>query len=258
MFRQRLRTLLEAEEHGTAQFLRDTGLDRSALSQFLNPESDRLPRAEALRRIAAARGISVDWLLGLENAPEGRQEIRSSLMVERAEGPDGSTPVEAWRREAAGLKLRYVPTLLPDLLEQSGIGGAGEALLGDADLDDTDVEIAMPLQRFEALALGGGIWRGTRAQERRRKISAMAHLARAHYPTLRVHLFDARKTFAPAFSVFGRSRVALYLGESYLVLTGRENIRLFTRLFDGLVRAAVIGPDRVHATLAEIAEDVRT
>ncbi len=244
-----------------AQFLRDAGIDRSALSQFLDPGSDRLPRAEALRRIAEARGVSVDWLLGLENAPDGRQQITPSLMIEKARGEGDATPIEAWRREAAGLKLRYVPSLLPDMLltrseEEGAHGGAGESLLGDAGLEDTDVEIAMPIQTLEQLAEGTGHWRDVPAAERRQQLAHMACMTAWHYPTLRLHLFDARATFAPAFSVFGKSRVAFFLGESYPVLTGPEDIRTFTRLFNGLVRASVIGPDRADKTLSALADTV--
>ena len=70
-FRERLKSLLGDERGGVAAFLRDTGIDRSALSQFLDPAVDRLPRAETLRRIAEARGVTADWLLSLSNAPDG-------------------------------------------------------------------------------------------------------------------------------------------------------------------------------------------
>src|SRR6056297_909582 len=70
-FRDRLRAILAEHSGGTAGFLRETGLDRSALSQFLDPASDRMPRAETLRRIAEARGVTTDWLLSLTNVREG-------------------------------------------------------------------------------------------------------------------------------------------------------------------------------------------
>lgn len=262
VFRERLKHLLDTERRSTAQFLRDTRIDRSALSQFLDPGIDRLPRAEALRRIATARGVSVDWLLGLENAPEGRQEITPSLLIEQAQGVDGSTPLDAWRAEAAGLKLRYVPSLLPDMLlafeGEETPGGAGETLLGGAGLDDTDIEIAMPVQTLETLADGVGLFHGMAPEIRRRQLSHMAAMAADHYPTLRLHLFNGRSTFAPPFSVFGKSRAAIYLGDTYLVMTGPEHIRTFTRLFDGLVRQAAVGPDRVDRTLTDLARKVET
>lgn len=261
VFRERLRRLLDTEEQSVAQFLRDTGIDRSALSQFLDPTIDRLPRAETLRQIAAARGVSVDWLLGLENAPEGRQEITPSLLIEQARGVDGSTPLDAWRSEIAGLKLRYVPSLLPDMLllafdDEEPHGGAGETLLGGSGLDDVDIEIAMPIETLEDLAEGSGVWRGMAPEKRRHQLSHMAALAADHYPTLRLHLFNARTTFAPPFSVFGKSRVAIYLGDSYLVMTGPDQIGTFTRLFNRLVRQSIVGPDRVDRALADLAQTV--
>ena len=105
-FRSRLQTLLGDERGGVAAFLRDTGIDRSALSQFLDPGVDRMPRAETLRRIAEARGVTADWLLSLSNAPEGRQEVAPSVQIESAEAPGGGSPIDQWRREAAGMKLR--------------------------------------------------------------------------------------------------------------------------------------------------------
>jgi hypothetical protein len=73
------------------------------------------------------------------------------------------------------------------------------------------------------------------------------------YPTLRLHLYDGRKTFAAPFTVFGRIRAAIYLGEAYLVVTSADQVVALSHLFDKLVRLAVIGPDRVHATLADLA-----
>ena len=44
-FRERLQSLLGDERGGVAAFLSYTGIDRSALSQFLDPRVDRMPRA---------------------------------------------------------------------------------------------------------------------------------------------------------------------------------------------------------------------
>ena len=48
------------------------------------------------------------------------------------------------------------------------------------------------------------------------------------YPTLRLHLFDGRAAFAAPFTVFGRIRAALYLGEAYLVVTSTEQVAALT------------------------------
>jgi transcriptional regulator with XRE-family HTH domain len=269
-FRDRLQILLGDERGGTAAFLRDTGMDRSALSQFLDPAVDRLPRAEALRRIAEARGVTADWLLSLSNAPAGRQEVAPSVQIESAESPGGGSPIDQWRREAAGTKLRYVPSAIPDMLglaedepdepqpDSPALAGQPERVLGGFRLGDMDIEIAMPVQTLRDLANGTGLWEGVRPGLRRRQLAHMAAVCSEAYPALRLHLYDGRTTFAAPFTVFGRIRAALYLGEAYLVVTSNEQIAALTRLFDNLVRRAIIGPDRVHELLAELAASAVT
>ena len=201
-FRERLQILLGEERGGVAGFLRDTGIDRSALSQFLDPRVDRLPRAETLRRIAEARGVTVDWLLSLSNAPEGQQEVTPSVQIESAEAPDGGSPIDQWRREAAGMKLRYVPSSLPDMLglaeDAPGAAraraGQPENVLGGFRLGDMDVEIAMPVQtlqrpRRRAPASGAGAAPACAAASSRHMAATCAEA----YPTLRLHLFDGRR-----------------------------------------------------------------
>jgi transcriptional regulator with XRE-family HTH domain len=263
-FRERLQALLGEERGGVAGFLRDTGIDRSALSQFLDPRVDRMPRAETLRRIAEARGVTTDWLLSLSNAPEGRQEVTPSVQIESAEAPGGGSPLEEWRREAAGMKLRYVPSSLPDMLgladdgpEDEARTGQPERVLGGFRLGEMDVEIAMPVQTLEDLAGGTGLWSGADARLRRRQLAHMAATCAEVFPTLRLHLFDGRTTFAAPFTVFGRIRAALYLGEAYLVVTSTDQVAALSRLFDNLVRRSVIGPERVHETLYALAEAAR-
>jgi hypothetical protein len=84
----------------------------------------------------------------------------------------------------------------------------------------------------------------------------MAATCAESYPTLRLHLYDGRETFAAPFTVFGRIRAALYLGEAYLVVTSTEQVAALSRLFDNLVRRAVVGPERVHDTLHALARSV--
>jgi transcriptional regulator with XRE-family HTH domain len=279
-FRERLRTLLGDERGGVAAFVRDTGVDRSALSQFLSPEIDRLPRAETLRRIAEARGVTVDWLLALTNAPTGVQQVAPAVQIEQVQDPAGGSPLDRWRHEAAGMKLRYVPSSLPDMLHLAPEGEGGPAtpdaapdatpdatpdartgqpenVLGGFRLGDMDVEIAMPLQTLQDLAEGTGLWRGTGTTLRRRQLAHMAETCAEAYPALRLHLYDGRATFAAPFTVFGRIRAAVYLGEAYLVVTAAEQVGALTRLFDNLVRRSVVGPDRVHEALAALADSVR-
>lgn len=263
IFRDRLHSLLAAEPKNFARFLADTGIDRSALSQFLDRGHVRLPRAETLRNIAVARGVSVDWLLGLENAPEGRRSLSSSLHVEQSEEGRRS-PLEAWRAEVEGQKLRYVPSLLPDMLnlelQTEGVvgetdirGSTYENMLGGMMPEDMDIEISMPIQTLHNLAEQGGHWRGTSPHLCRRQLEHMAQVCEVAYPALRLHVFDGNQVYSSSFTVFGKKRVAVYVGEAYLVLTGQEEIRAFVHRFDVLIRNAIVSPDQTGALLADLA-----
>lgn len=263
-FRDRFRQIVAAETDGLSGFIRDIGIDRSALSQFLDPRHDRLPRAETLRRIAEARGVSVDWLLCLENAPEGRQTLSTSYQIESASSEDGSSPLERWHAEAEGHKLRYVPSRLPDMLEMPSPSvhdgpdipdqnAENENVFGGLDLEDRDIEIAMPIQIVEDLALQRGAWRDTPAERCRAQLEFMAHTCRTCYPGLRVHLYDGALVFSAPFTVFGKMRAALYIGGSYLVITTPEQVRGFVKRFDFLVRQSIVNPDVVHETFLRLA-----
>lgn len=260
MFRDRLKQMLAAETGSLSAFLRDTGIDRSALSQFLDPSIDRLPRAETLRRIAEARGLSVDWLLGLENAPEGRQSVAPSFQIEQARD-ERTSPLHDWHKEADGHKLRYVPSSLPDMMqlhpasEGSDMRGTGsENVLDGLAPSDMDMEIAMPVQTLQDLATQSGLWRGADPDECYRQLMHMAKVCDDRFPTLRLHLYDGVASYSAPFTVFGKLRVALYIGDAYLVLTGREQINAFVARFDALVRRALISPDRTGQALRHLAE----
>lgn len=266
MFRKRLRKLLDSDDRSKAQFLADTGLDRSALSQFLDPSLVRLPRAETLRQIAVARGVSVDWLLGMENAPEGRTSLSSSFQIEH-EGADGTSPLDQWREQVAGQKLRYVPSLLPDMLDlhgerRSGAEGAdlhgasSEIVLDGLIPGDLDIEIAMPVQTLQCLARQTGHFDGIPRDRCRDQLVHMARICAGAYPALRLHLFDGRDLYSAPFTVYGKQRVAIYIGASYLVLTNEQEIRAFVRRFDDLVRRSVVGPDLTAGYLDEIAKQM--
>ncbi|GMG85440.1 helix-turn-helix transcriptional regulator [Paralimibaculum aggregatum] len=267
LFRRRLGELIEAHGHGLSGFARATGLDRSALGQFLDPGRDRLPRAETLRQLAEARGVSADWLLGLANVPEGGQEIASSVAIETELGEVGESPLARWQREAEGGKIRYVPSSLPDLFRLPGLADPAveparataraahaAGLVADARLRDTDVEICMGRQALENLAAGLGIWELVPAEGRRRQLLHMAAESERLYPAIRLHLFDGRRTYSPPFTVFAMKRAALYLGRRYLVVTGAEQVRGLARHFDELVREAVVPPHIVHRVLKALAE----
>ena len=266
LFRDRLRSLLSANKSSTAEFLRQAQIDRSALSQFLSLTSDRLPRAEMLRRIASASGVSVDWLLGLENAPEGRQDYAPSLQVEVSKLDNGLTPLQSWHAEAEGQKLRYVPSSLPDMMRLSLSDKAADTefvqrmenadnILLPSSFTNMDLEIAMPIQTLEDVSEKTGLWRNVPLESRRAQLQHMAQICEQHYPVVRLHLFDGSKTFSAAFTVFGRRRAAIYVGDAYLVLTAADQVRSFSMKFDELVRKTIISPDKAYETLAELAQN---
>lgn len=266
-FKKRLAQVVSSHAEGRADFMRAVGIDRSALSQFLSAETDRLPRAETLHRIAAVSGVSADWLLCLENAPEGRQEVTQSVQIEKETQADGSTPLDQWRNEAAGFKLRSVPSTLPDIISlapdadhtadlKDARGGGVENVLERISLSDMDVEIAMPLQTLQDLSARTGLWRDSTAEQSRQQLLHMARICQQHYPALRLHVYDGTKSFSAPFTVFGNQRAALYIGDAYLVVSSPEQVRGLARQFDRLVRRAVVGSDKIHETLFDLADAV--
>ena len=269
-FRERLTSLVEAQPGGRSRLARDAGIDRSALGQFLDPASTRLPRVETLVRLAEARGLSVDWLLGLANASEGGQEVAPSVVIETEMDADGLSPLARWQQEAAGGKLRYVPASLPDLFRLPEL--AFEAVEADRAearaehaaglragiaLHDTDVEICMARQTLETLAAGAGLWAGLPMRLRRAQLAHMATECESLYPSVRLHLFDGRRSYSAPFTVFARVRAVVYLGRSYLVVTSAEQVRQLARHFDALIREAVVAPDSVHRALWSLAAEAR-
>ncbi len=264
LFRDRLQELV-ARNGSTGRFVRQSGIDRSALSQFLDPELDRLPRAETLRKIAETAGVSSDWLLGLSNTDDPGKEFAPSVEIEMDMDATGASPLDRWRQEARGQKVRYVPATLPDLLrlpeamdyELEGERASarmeqGEQLLGAALLGDMDMEVAMPFQTLEDFAAGTGIWRGLDQLTRQRQLDHMAEVVEESYPMLRLHLYDAQRTFSAPFTVFGVVRAVVYLGGAYLVVTSVEQVRALARLFDGLVRDATVLSSRAHEWIREL------
>ena len=266
LFRERLIGLIARSGGSLAAFARKTGVDRSALSQFLDPDVARLPRAETLRAIAEAKGVTTDWLLGLAKSAEGGQEIAQSVEIETAVYEDGGGPLDRWRREALGAKLRYVPTTLPDMMRLPAVMlyelegpralarlEHAETVLDDALLGDLDIEIAMPRQALDDFADGAGIWSDLPAETRRAQLRHMAERAAESFPRVRLSLYDARRTYSAPFTVFGLFRVSIYFGRHYLVLTANDQVRAFARHFDQLIREAETDPRDAPDLLARLA-----
>jgi transcriptional regulator with XRE-family HTH domain len=255
LFRERLEILLARSGKTRSAFAEEIGVDRSALSQLLSGGMTRLPRAETLIRMSAAHDVSLDWLLGISHAEDVSAAIKPALELEGAEDDHDTTLLDAWHTEAAGTKIRYVPTTIPDLLRTdavisyesrenkrtlvSRIDEARERIAYTR-RPETDIEVCMPLQRLYDLAGGTGNWSELAKPARAGQLTHMAALIDELYPSLRVYLYDGHSHFAAPYTVFGPYRASVYIGDMYLVLNTKEAVVAMTRHFDGLIRAAAV------------------
>lgn len=267
-FRERMWLLINRKGQSVSAFARNCKLDRSALSQFLNESSTRLPRSETLISIAHSENVSVDWLLGLSQDEAGVGEVSSVFDIEHASAEQNRSLLAQWHTEAAGYKIRYAPSSLPDLVRTPAVVnfefGGKQAIPTDdktafirEQLDysrrpETDMEVVMPYQRLENLAAGRDIWEGLMRGKRQAQIGHMAELIDELYPTFRLFLYDGRKHFVSPFTVFGPKRAAVYLGDMYMVINSVEHIRQLTIRFDAAIRASEIQPDRISSWLREL------
>ncbi len=273
IFRERLMEVIRRSGQTRSAFAERLGLDRSTLSQLMSGENVRLPRADTIVAIAASEQVSVDWLLGLSQ--EG--QLGTEMVSQAAEiAPGAGTPADAclqrWHAEAAGYKIRYVPSNLPDLMKleevirfEFGTQGAAipearrdmaEKRLAYSRRPETDMEACSSLQSVVAFARGESIWHDLPAEIRREQIEWMIQLSDELYPTFRWFLFDGLRSYSVPMTIFGPQRVALYTGPTYLVFNSTEHIRELTRQFDNLIRAAVIQPPDIGGFLTELLEDV--
>ncbi len=268
-FRDRLNRVIERTGLNHAAFARKTGLDRSTLSQLLAPENGRLPRAETLAAIATGCKVSVDWLLGLTQREEvGAELIEAMLQIEGHAHSPVDERLFRWYEEAAGYKIRTVPRSFPDLLKtedvihfeyadsqlrdpDTGVETA-QARLAYLRRPDTDMEACVAAQTLTGFARGEAQWVGLPSEVRRAQLDRMIALCEELYPGLRLFLFDLRQTYSVPFTVYGPLRTTIYLGNSYLVLNGIEHIRLMSRRFDDLVRAATVQPHEITNFLKDL------
>lgn len=272
-FQTRLSALIRRSSGSRSAFAASIGLDRSALSQLMAKSSSRLPRADTLCRIAETHGVTLDWLLGLSQEESAAPtEITPTVEIEEVPLPQLESALARWHRDALGTKIRYVPAHIPDFLRtraviafEQGLGrGPGTAAqireaMGRIDYNrqpETDMEVCMPMQTLEVFAHGRGLWNGLPAGERRAQLDHMASLIADLYPTFRLFLYDLRAVYSAPYTVFGQTRVAIYMGDMYIVLTGTDHIRSLTRHFDGLIRKATINPHETGAFVERLAADL--
>jgi transcriptional regulator with XRE-family HTH domain len=265
VFRSRLEALFERSRQSQSAFAQAIGVDRSALSLLLSGKTTRLPRVETLLLIAERHNVTLDWLLGVSEDEGVTGAMLSSGTIETSE-EDGASLLMRWHAKAAGAKIRYVPARIPDLLRTTEViayeaAAAHQSPL--AQVEDaafrleynraagTDMECCMPLQTLEQFAAGAGIWSGLSKAVRQAQLAHMATLIDELYPSFRLFLFDGRERFSIPYTIFGSTRVAIFAGQMYLVLSSAETIRTMQRQFEGLIRHT-----RTHAH--EAAGFVRT
>lgn len=256
-FRKRLTQAMRDSGISQSALARQTASDRSTISQLLAGATARLPNAHLAAECAAALGVSSDWLLGLSDRPETATDILNASMEISATSRDqADQQIFDWLREAAGYKIRHVPTHLPDLLKtaemleweytpnlakttEQAIGASGDRL----DLltsTPSDYEIAIPLYEIESLVRGDGYYMGLPDETRRAQVDRLLELHERLYPKLRLFLYDARQLYSVPVTIFGPLLAAVYLGQQYLVYRDTERVTLFSRHFDVLVREAFV------------------
>ncbi len=271
VFRERLGEVIDRSGLSRSAFAGEIGHDRSTLSQLLSPEHVRLPRAETIAAIAERAQVSVDWLLGLSQEGQlGADMLPQALELEIE--PGGSSladeRLKRWHAEAAGYKIRYVPSSLPDLLKSEAViryefqtqdsrlpkvrMEEAERRLAYSRRPETDMEVCSSAQSLEGFARGEGIWSGVSVEDRRDQIDRMIRTLDELYPTLRWFLFDGLKSYCVPMTIFGPLRAAVYIGDMYLVLNSTEHIRELTYHFDNLIRAAVVQPPDVVVRLRDL------
>ncbi|HWL88276.1 MAG TPA: helix-turn-helix transcriptional regulator [Polyangiaceae bacterium] len=273
LFRTRLLEVIDRTGLTRSAFAEKVGMDRSTLSQLFASDNDRLPRVETLAGIAQAEQVSIDWLVGLsQEGPLGANVLKQSVQVE----PDAPSPADErlarWQAEAAGYKIRYVPTTLPDLLKTDRIVGYEYGKFATVDPDqsleqshaklelqrrsESEIEVCNSVQAVEGFARGEGIWRDLEVGARKEQLARMIALADELYPAFRWFLYDSRNRFSVPLTVFGAKRAVVYVGQMYFVFNSLEPIRVLTKHFDDLIRAAIVQPPQVIALLQKLLHDL--
>ncbi len=272
-FRERLGNMLDADPQTHSAFARSAGIDRSTLSQLLSPQNSRLPRAETLVALSRATGASIDWLLGLSNDGPARTDIvREELSFSSRELSPFDESLIEWYDESIGQKVRYVPATLPDLLKTEAVIRhevtrfatvrpehkieTAEAPLMMARAPGSDVECCSSIQMLEGFSRGHGVWATLDRQQRIEQLDHMIEVTEELYPTLRWFLYDARKRYAGAITIFGLTRAVLYLGQLHIVLTNEDHIIAFVEQFDDLVRASSVQPPDIPRLLRRLRAEI--
>ncbi len=257
LFRTRLTQAMQIAGETRSGLARRVGVDRSTISQLLAGDNARLPNAQVVAECASTLGVAGDWLLGLSDLPERTSDVlANSMQVSKAARTPFDAQIFDWHREAAGYKIRHVPATVPDILKTEDLLrweysphrdrttdqaiGASNDQLDWTRQSLSDYEIAMPLFSIESLASSTGYYRGLPKSIRDEQVDHMLALHDQLYPSLRVFLFDARRLWSSALTIFGPLVGVLYLGQQYFAFRDRERVRNLIEHFDGLVREASV------------------
>jgi transcriptional regulator with XRE-family HTH domain len=272
LFRERLLAVMSRSGLGQSAFASSVGIDRSTLSQILSPANDRLPRLESVAAIARVGQVSLDWLLGLREV-EAQEPglLTDSLSIERDVISPADDRLMRWLEEAAGYKIRHVPSSFPDVLKTEDViafeyehfialSPQKRIEITRSRLDylrrpETDMEAATAMHVVASFARGQGRWHGLPLSVRRAQLEHLIALCEELYPRFRWFLYDGRELYSAPITIYGPIRGAIYIGQAFLVLQSRDHIRALIGHFDQLVRAAKVGPTDMPSYLRGLLED---
>lgn len=273
LFQTRLIEAMAQSGLSRSALARETGVNRSTISQLLDADKIRLPNAQLMAECARVLGVSTDWLLGLTDRPERPGDILAAAtqMTDAARISTDDQLLE-WHKEAAGYKIRHVPATLPDMLKTVDmlrweythfIGKSpDQAIAAMRDRvfwlrsDQSEFEIAIPVQEIEALASGEGYYSGLSPQIRREQLDWMAQITDELFPSLRINLFDQRKQFSAPVTLFGPLLGVIYIGRFYMAFRDSSRLKSLSQHFDWLVREAQIDARDTAAYLARLRDAV--
>jgi transcriptional regulator with XRE-family HTH domain len=271
LFRQRLTEAMLAKKLNRTSLAECAGVDRSTVSQLLSEHQVRLPSGHVVAELASALNVSADWLLGLSTHTLTPGEIlRESLEVAPTTPESSNRQIETWLQESIGVKIRNVPTTLPEFMKTEAVtdlecasyaGKTPEAAIASNKLrlvmnriTGMDHEVAMPVQTLKAFAARSGIWSALSPAQVRAQLLHMADLTHELYPGTRLHLYDLTRHFSAPITVFGQRRAVIYVGSAYFVFNTNDHVEALTRHFDQLVRDASVLSHECSAWLRRLAE----
>jgi transcriptional regulator with XRE-family HTH domain len=275
IFRDRITQVMSKNNLNHSQFAKSIGVDRSTLSQLLSENDLRLPRADTLASIAENCNVSVDWLLGITDTGSlNTQLLTGPLEFEQYCESNPETRLIQWYSEAQHYKVRYTPSTLPDFMkleqvvacefQRYGVGKIDQSIRESqfllAQLRDgkSEMETCMSLQDLQSFARGQGVWEDVPIAIRQQQLRHMRILNQELYPRFRWYLFDGRKMYTAAFTVFGPLRAVVFLGQHFLVLNSAKHVRLLTRRFEDLIRHAMVHPHNINTMLKQLLDEIAT